>query len=150
MFFRLMNTADALRRQEACLDAWHADLSDREKTAVLDAMWETKTPRYSETLLKIARGQDSSAVRAQAITVLTGIGVSHGAAVLVPMLSSDPDCQVKRQLLALFRAYPAPEALPAIDQLLGDQTGPCVRWPVDFLDRAREARAAIVAANPAR
>jgi len=152
LFFRLMNTADALRRQDACLAAWNADLSDPEKQAVLDAMRETRTPRYSEALLRIARGGESPAFRPAAISILTEIGNAQGVKDLVPMLSSDPDCQIKRGLVALFWTYKVREALPAIDELLGSgQTAQCTGWPAkDLLEMARKARAEIVAASPAR
>jgi hypothetical protein len=152
LFFRLMNAADALRRQDACLAAWNADLSDPEKHAVLDAMRETRTPRYSEALLRIARGGESTGFRPAAISILAEIGNAQGVKELVPMLSSDPDCQIKRGLVALFWTYKVREALPAIDELLGsDQTAQCTGWPAnDLLETARKARAAIMAASPNR
>jgi hypothetical protein len=150
LFLRVMYTDDPIQRQKACLSAWNDALSDPEKGAVLDSMWETRTPEYSPTLLRIARGNHSPGVREWALNIVGSIGNSQGVEELVPLLLSEPSCQVKRQLLFVFGMYRVREAVTAIDELLAsNQSGQCPPWQADALRaRAQEARDKITGKEP--
>ncbi len=152
LFLRIMYTPGAATQQKLCLDTWDSNLSDPEKQAVLDAMWETKTPLYSEVLLNVARGKDSPRVREWAITILSYIPSSQHVEELVPLLLSDPDYSVKRQLLLLFGTYRVQEAVPAIDELLNSNQGQLLLpWQMDSLRMmAEEARDKITGKNTSR
>ena len=148
-FLSVMFTNDAAKQQQMCLSAWNSGLSDPEKKAVLDAMWDTKTPKYSELLLTIAKGADSPPIRAWAITILSYVGRDHGVAELVPMLLDDSDYEVRRQLLLLFGTYRVQSALPAIDTYLkAREQDTLPAWQQEALrSMAEEARDKITGKN---
>jgi hypothetical protein len=141
-FVGIMYLPDQAQRRKACLDAWTDKLSDPEMQSVLEAMWETRTPEYSQILRKVALGNASPQVRGWALTILTSIGNAEGVEELVPILLSDADCQVKRQLLIVLGAYRVEQAVAAIDEFLAaDQAARCVSGRADDLRAmAREAR----------
>jgi HEAT repeat protein len=142
LFLSLVSKPDAAQRQEACLAAWKDSFSDPEKQGVLDAMWETRAPEYSPALLKVSRGNDSPGIREWALYILGSIDNRQGVEELVPLLSSEPDCEVKRQLLFVFGMYRVKEAVTPIDELLaGNPPGQCTSRQADALRaRAQEAR----------
>lgn len=146
LFVNIMYMPDLAQRRKACIEAWNDALSDPEKQSVLDAMWETKTPDYSKTLRKIALGNDSPRIRGWALTILAGIGNREGVEELIPILSSDADCEVKRQLLIVLGGYRVQQAKAAIESFLAaDQAQRCTPpWRADDLrNYARQARAKI-------
>src|SRR5215472_3894662 len=59
LFLNVMSVTGLQKQQTLCLTLWDARLSDSEKDAVLDVMWETASPTYSDVLLAIAKGNDS-------------------------------------------------------------------------------------------
>ena len=141
LFLRVMYTADRVQRRQVCLDSWNDTLSDPEKMAVLDAMWETRDSDYSKPLLAIALGNDSPPVREWALTILGSEDQSEDVTRLVPLLLREPECGVKRQLLGVFGVYRVREALPAIDEFLaGDAAGQCPGPGGTLRERAQEAR----------
>jgi hypothetical protein len=145
LFVGIMYLPDLAQRQKACLDAWNVKLSNPEMQSVLSAMWETRTPDYSRILRKVALGNDSPGVRGWALTILASIGNREGVEELVPILLSDADCEVKRQLLIVLGAYRVQLAVAAIDEFLAaDLAGRCSSWRADDLrTKAREARGKI-------
>jgi hypothetical protein len=149
LFLKIMYTSKAAEQRRLCVNAWNAVLSEPEKQGVLDAMWETRTPLYSEPLLRIASGKDSPRVREWAITILAYIGDGRRTEELVPLLLDDPDFDVKRQLLLLFGDYRVQDAVPAIDRLLnGDAPATLSPWQTTSLRAiAQEARDKITGKN---
>jgi hypothetical protein len=119
-FLKVMYTSEPAQQRQLCVDAWKTDLSEPEQQGILDAMWETKTPLYSDQLLSVANGKASPRVRAWAITILAYLGNARRVEELVPLLLDDPNYDVKRQLLLLFGIYRIQGALASIDRLLRD------------------------------
>lgn len=142
LFLRVMNLDGTEQRQRACLEAWNDDLSEAEKRSVLDAMWLTRHAGYAQALLRIATGTHSPHTRGWALSILASIDNGQGVEGLVPLLSRETDCEIRRQLLLVFGTYRTREALDAIDDLLsGSQAGQCESWRVeDLRSYARQAR----------
>lgn len=149
LFLKIMSTKGLAKQQELCLRVWNKSLSDPETSALLGAMWETKTPKYSRLLRTIAKGNDLPLTRSGAITILSYIGNDAGVDDLIPMLSSDPDYYVRRQLLLLFGSYRVQKAVPAIDALLQRKEDVNIpAWELDALhEMAQEARDKITGKN---
>ena len=118
LFLNVMSVTGLQKQQTLCLTLWDARLSDLEKGALLDAMWETPSPTYSDVLLAIAKGNDSPDVRSWAVTVLSHIQNGNGVEQLIPILLNESDYSLRRQLLILFGTYRVQGAVAAIDELL--------------------------------
>jgi hypothetical protein len=118
LFLNVMSVTGLQKQQTLCLTLWDARLSDLEKGALLDAMWESASPTYSDVLLAIAKGNDSLDVRSWAVTVLSHIQNGNGVEQLIPILLNESDYGLRRQLLILFGTYRLQGAVAAIDELL--------------------------------
>ncbi len=147
LFLDLMYTSDKSKQSQKCMNAWNNNLSDQEKAAVLDAMWETRCPYYVDSLVNIAKGQNSAEVRSWAITILAYIEEDDYVEDLIPLLD-DPDWQVKRQLLLLFGAHKVKKAQPRIEKLLTEDIKALFPWQADNVrEMAQEALDKITGKN---
>jgi hypothetical protein len=52
-----MYVSDKVSQRQQCLASWNSMLSDPEKEAILDVMWETRCLGYSDRLVDIAEGR---------------------------------------------------------------------------------------------
>jgi len=148
LFLRLMAVEDKARQRKDCVAAWNAKLSDPEKHSVLDAMWETRCPDYTDLLFDIAKGHNSPPIRSWAVTILASIEKTDRDAELIGLLD-DPDYDVRRQLLVLFGAHNVKEAVPRIEQLLEEDLTRLSPSDADALrEKAREALDRITGKDP--
>lgn len=132
LFLKLMEIDDTAKRRQQCLASWKSALSEPEKRAILDVMWETRFPGYSHRLMDIAKGQDSPSIRAWAITILAYLDVSEPFEQLVPLLGNS-DYELRRQLLLLFGSRKVKAAVPAIEKMLKGPIVADATWQVDEL-----------------
>ena len=132
LFLNLMEIDDKAKQRQQCLASWTSPLSEPEKRAVLDVMWETRFPGYSHRLMDVAKGQDLPSIRAWAITILASLDVSEPLEQLVPLLGNS-DYELRRQLLLLFGARRVKAAVPAIEKMLKGPIVADATWQVDQL-----------------
>ncbi len=147
LFLKLMSISDKTNQRQQCLASWDDKLSDPEKEAILDVMWETRCSDYTDLLIDIAKGQDSPRLRSWAITILAYVDKSERSEELVGLLD-DPDYDVKRQLMLFFGAHKVKAAVPKIEKLLREDIKAPSESQADALRNiAREALDKITGKN---
>lgn len=139
LFLSLMSIEDNNKRSTECINSYNGGLSVPEKRAILDVMWETRSPIYSNTLIDMIKKENDPGLRSWAITILTNIGDGERAKELVYLLD-DPNYDVKRQLLILFGVKKIKEAVPEIELVLKEKLSGMENWQADSLRKiAKEA-----------
>jgi HEAT repeat protein len=92
-----------------------------ERSAILDAMWTTRTKKYIPSLLKVVNGADPPQIRSWAITILGYLEDKQVASELIPLLDNQ-DYSIKRQTLVVLGINRVDEAVPKIRSLIDAQT----------------------------
>ncbi|MDD5681562.1 MAG: HEAT repeat domain-containing protein [Candidatus Omnitrophica bacterium] len=138
LFLGLMSIEDSKRSAE-CINSYDKGLSLPEKKAILDVMWETRSPAYSDTLLDMIKSENDPRLRSWAVVVFTNVSNGERAKELVYLLD-DPNYDVKRQLLVLFGSKKIEEAVPKIESLLKENLSEMEDRQADSLRKiAKEA-----------
>jgi len=142
LFLRLISISDKAEQRHESLKAWQRELSDPEKKAVLDVMWETRNSEYAALLMEVAKGKDSPNVRAWAITILTYIDKTKQDEELIVLLD-DPDYHVRRQTLLFLSQHNVVKAVPKIEKIVDSEVKAEYAWQA--VELKKEARKALIA-----
>lgn len=142
LFLRLIAISDKAKQRRESVKAWRGDLSDPEKEAVLDVMWETRNAEYAGLLLSVAKGKDSPKVRSWAITILAYMDKTKWDEELIFLLD-DPDYHVRRQTLVFLRQHNVLKAISKIEKLIDGEVKAEYEWQAN--DLKKEARRVLLA-----
>lgn len=147
LFLGLMSMDGEAKQRRECLKAWRAGLSDTDKRAVLDAMYETRCLEYADLLMDIARGRDTPRLRSWAVTILTCMNKSPRYGELIGLLD-DPDSDVRRQALVFLGVHKVREAVPRMEKFLKENIeAPSESDAENLRKKAREALDKITGKN---
>lgn len=142
LFLKLIAIPEKEKQCRESVKAWRNDLSDPEKMAVLDVMWETRNAKYANLLIDVAKGKEAPKVRSWAITILAYLGKTSRDEELIFLLD-DPDYYVRRQALIFLKQHNVSKAVSGIERIIEGEVKTEYPWQANELKN--EARRAMLA-----
>jgi len=148
LFLKLIAIPEKEKQHRESVKAWKNSLSDPEKMAVLDVMWETRNEEYSNLLIDVAKGKAAPKVRSWAITILAYLGETSRDEDLVFLLD-DPDYYVRRQALIFLGEHNVSKAVSKIEKMIEGEVKTEYPWQAnDLKNEARRALVTITSKKP--